>query len=174
MVGANGSGKTTLIRLILGLERPTSGGIYLGQGLNVSYFDQALGGIQPDRSIYDELQAETELTVNETRYLLVKLLFHRDDASKPIRALSGGERNRVMLSKLIYSKANFLVLDEPTNHLDAASVEVLEEALAEFPGTILIASHDRYLLSRVTNRVIALENGILKSYPVGYEEYLQQ
>jgi ATP-binding cassette subfamily F protein 3 len=130
-----------------------------------------MGGLKGERTIFDELQAETELTVCDTRYLLVKLFSHRDDAFKKIKDLSGGERNRVILSKLVYSKANFLVLDEPTNHLDIASVEVLENALAEFPGTILLASHDRYLLARVANRIIELNNGEIRFYPGGYEYY---
>jgi len=172
LVGANASGKTTLIKIILGLEPPTSGEVKLGEGLIVSYFDQEMGGLKGERTIFDELQTETELTVCDTRYLLVKLFSHRDDAFKKIKDLSGGERNRVILSKLVHSKSNFLVLDEPMNHLDIASVEVLEQALVEFPGTILFASHDRYLLTRVANRVIELDNGEIRFYPGGYEYYL--
>jgi ATP-binding cassette subfamily F protein 3 len=171
LVGTNAMGKTTLIKIILGLETPTSGEVKLGEGLIVSYFDQEMGGLTGERTIFDELQTETELTVCDTRYLLVKLFSHRDDAFKKIKDLSGGERNRVILSKLVYSKANFLVLDEPTNHLDIASVEVLENALAEFPWTILFASHDRYLLTRVANRIIELNNGEIRFYPGGYEYY---
>ena len=172
-MGPNAVGKTTLIKIILGLELPTSGITKLGEGLIVSYFDQEMGGLHGERTIFDELQTETELTVCDTRYLLVKLFSHRDDAFKKISDLSGGERNRIILSKLVYSKANFLVLDEPTNHLDIASVEVLEEALTEFPGTILLVSHDRYLLKRVTNRVLEPDNGRIRYYPGGYEDYLQ-
>jgi len=174
LVGPNAMGKTTLIKVILGLEPPTSGNLSLGEGLIVSYFDQEMGGLKGERTIFDELQSETELTVCDTRYLLVNLFSHRDDAFKKIKDLSGGERNRVILAKLICPKANFLVLDEPTNHLDIASVEVLEEALAEFPGTILFASHDRYLLKRVADRIIELDNGEIHFYPGGYEHYLLQ
>jgi len=174
LVGPNAMGKTTLIKIILGLEPSTSGEVKLGEGLIVSYFDQEMGGLKGERTIFDELQIETELTVCDTRYLLVNLFSHRDDAFKKIKDLSGGERNRVILSKLIYAKANFLVIDEPTNHLDIASVEVLEEALAEFPGTILFASHDWYLLTRVANRIIELNNGEIRFYPGGYEYYLSQ
>ncbi|MBM3238415.1 ABC-F family ATP-binding cassette domain-containing protein [Candidatus Poribacteria bacterium] len=171
LVGPNAMGKTTLIKIILGLEPPTNGEVKLGEGLIVSYFDQEMGGLTGEHTIFDELQAETELTVCDTRYLLVKLFSHRDNAFKKIKDLSGGERNRVILSKLVYSRANFLVLDEPTNHLDIASVEVLENALAEFPGTILLASHDRYLLTRVAHRIIELNNGEIRFYPGGYEYY---
>ena len=174
LVGPNAMGKTTLIKIILGLEPPTSGEVKLGEGLIANYFDQEMGGLKGERTIFDELQAETELTVCDTRYLLVNLFSHRDDAFKKIKDLSGGERNRVILSKLVYSKANFLILDEPTNHLDIASVEVLEDALAEFPGTILFASHDRYLLTRVANRIIELDNGEIRFYPGGFEYYLYQ
>jgi len=170
LVGPNASGKSTLIRLILGLEQPTSGTIKLGEGLIVSYFDQTQKGLNPERTIYDEVQSGTELTVCDTRYLLAHLAFPQDEAFKQIKNLSGGERNRVMLSKLVYSKANFLVLDEPTNHLDIASVEVLEEALAEFPGTILLASHDKYLLTRVADRVIEVDNGKVRYFPGGYDK----
>ncbi|MFQ6041537.1 MAG: ribosomal protection-like ABC-F family protein [Candidatus Poribacteria bacterium] len=174
LVGPNAMGKTTLIKIILGLEPSTSGMVKLGEGLIVSYFDQEMGGLKGERTIFDELQAETELTVCDTRYLLVKLFSHRDDAFKKIKDLSGGERNRVILSKIVYARANFLVLDEPTNHLDIASVEALEQALAEFPGTILLASHDRYLLTRVANRIIELDSGEIRFYPGGYEYYLSQ
>lgn len=169
LVGPNASGKSTLIRLILGLEEPTSGTVNLGEGLIVSYFDQEQKGLDPEHTIYDEVQSETELSVCDTRYLLAHLAFPQDEAFKQIKNLSGGERNRVMLSKLVYSKANFLVLDEPTNHLDIASIEVLEEALAEFPGTILLASHDKYLLTRVADSVIEVDNGKVRYFPGEYE-----
>ena len=172
LVGPNASGKTTLIKLILGLEQPTSGTMKLGEGLIVSYFDQEQKGLNPERTIYDEVQSETELSAYDTRYLLAHLAFPKDEAFKQIKNLSGGERNRVMLSKLVYSKANFLVLDEPTNHLDIAAIEVLEEALVEFPGTILFTSHDKYLLTRVAEKVIEVDNGRVRYFPGGYEYYL--
>ena len=174
LIGPNGVGKTTLLRLLLGLDTPTDGKIEYGEGLVISYFDQAMGGLNPDRSIYEEMSSDTELTVNQTRYLLVKLAFHRDDAANTIRTLSGGERNRIMLSKLVYSRANLLVLDEPTNHLDIVSVEVLEKALQQFPGTVLFASHDRYLLSRIATRLLLLDDGRVKDYPGDYESFLEQ
>jgi len=172
LLGPNGCGKTTLIKIILGLEPPTEGEIKIGEGLIISYFDQEQGGLDPERSIYDELIEETELSVNETRYLLVKMLFPREEAFKKVKSLSGGERNRIILSKLAYSKANFMVMDEPNIHLDISSVEVLESTLAEFPGTLLLASHDRYLLSRVTDRVFELKDGTFRIYPGGYGYYL--
>jgi ATP-binding cassette subfamily F protein 3 len=172
IVGPNGSGKTTLIKIILGLEPPTKGHINLGEGLIVSYFDQEQRGLDESNTIYDELEESTELSREETMYLLAKLLFRGDKAFNKISQLSGGERNRVMLSKLVYSRANFLVFDEPTNHLDIPSIEVLEGAIEAFQGTVILISHDRRLLTKVADRVIELDNGIVRLYPGGYEYYL--
>jgi ATP-binding cassette subfamily F protein 3 len=172
IVGPNGSGKTTLINILLGLEAPTSGHVNLGTNLTVSYFDQEQRGLDNRRTIYDELGESTDLTREQTMYLLAKLLFRGDRAFKKIGELSGGERNRVVLSKLVYTKANLLILDEPTNHLDIPSIEVLEEALAAFQGTVILVSHDRRLLTKVADRVIELDNGEAGFYPGGYEYYL--
>ena len=172
VVGPNGSGKTTLIKIILGLEPPTKGFANLGEGLIVSYFDQEQRGLDESNTIYDELEESTELSREETMYLLAKLLFRGDRAFRKISQLSGGERNRVMLSKLIYTKANLLVFDEPTNHLDIPSIEVLEEAIAAFQGTVILISHDRRLLTKAADRVIELDNGKVRLYPGGYEYYL--
>ena len=172
IVGPNGSGKTTLIRILLGLESPTSGHVNLGGGLVISYFDQEQRGLNEGKTIYDELGESTDLTREATMYLLAKLLFRGDRAFKKIEQLSGGERNRVVLSKLVYTKANLLILDEPTNHLDIPSIEVLEGALAAFQGTVILVSHDRHLLTKVADRVIELDNGEARLYPGGYEYYL--
>ena len=172
IVGPNGSGKTTLINILLEMEPPTRGHVNLGEGLIISYFDQEQRGMDARRTIYDELEESTNLTKNETMYLLSKLLFKGDRAFKKIEQLSGGEKNRVILSKLAYSKANLLVLDEPTNHLDIPSIEVLEDALTAFQGTVILVSHDRHLLTKTADRVIELDNGEAHFYPGGYEYYL--
>jgi len=174
IVGPNGSGKTTLIKLILGLESPSRGYANLGSNLIVSYFDQEQQGLDRGRTIYGELEESTDLSKEETMYLLSKLLFRGDKAFNRIENLSGGEKNRVMLSKLVYTKANLLILDEPTNHLDIPSIEMLEDALAKFQGTVILVSHDRHLLTKVANRVIELENGEAHLYPGGYEYYLSK
>ena len=165
IVGPNGSGKTTLIKILLGLEQPTKGHVNLGENLLISYFDQEQRGLNNQKTIYDEIDQGTNLTKEETMYLLARLLFRGDKAFNKIDNLSGGERNRVMLAKLVYTKANLLVLDEPTNHLDVLSIEVLEEALAAFKGTVLLVSHDRRLLSKVAHRIIQLNDGQTTSYP---------
>ncbi|MBD3183238.1 ATP-binding cassette domain-containing protein, partial [Candidatus Poribacteria bacterium] len=173
IVGPNGSGKTTLLRIILGLEEPTGGEVNLGENLLISYFDQEQRGLKPDNTIYSELGGNTDLSNEETMYLLSKLMFRGDKAFKKIDNLSGGEKNRVVLSKLVYTKANLLVLDEPTNHLDIPSIEVLEEALETYKGTVIMVSHDRHLLSRIAQRVIEIKHGQLHSYAGGYEHYLR-
>jgi len=174
IVGPNGSGKTTLIRILLDLESPTRGHVNLGTGLAISYFDQEQRGLDEHKTIYDELGESTALTKEATMYLLAKLLFKGDKALRKIGQLSGGEKNRVTLSKLVYTKANLLILDEPTNHLDIPSIEVLENALSEFQGTVILISHDRRLLTKIADRVLELDNGEIRSYPGGYEYYLMK
>ena len=174
VIGPNGSGKTTLIRIILGLEQPTSGQVNLGSSLAISYFDQEQRGLNADKNIYEELEEGTNLTKNETMYLLSRILFTGNKALKKIDQLSGGEKNRVMLSKLVYTKANLLILDEPTNHLDIPSIEVLEEALIEFKGTVIAVSHDRHLLSNFASRIIELDNGKLRSHYGSYDDAFAQ
>jgi ATP-binding cassette subfamily F protein 3 len=172
IVGPNGSGKTTLLKIILELEQPTKGHVELGTNLIISYFDQEQRGLDRRKTIYNELEESTDLSHEETMYLLSKLLFRGDKAFNKIENLSGGERNRVMLSKLVYTKANLLVLDEPTNYLDIPSIEVLEESLSVFKGTVILVSHDRRLLTKVTDRVIEMKNGEVRSYQGGYQYYL--
>lgn len=171
IIGPNGSGKTTLLKIILGLEQPTDGHVSLGENLVISYFDQEQKGLNYKKNIYDEIETETNLTKNETMYLLSKVLFKGDRAYKKIEDLSSGEKNRVMLTKLICTKANLMILDEPTNHLDIPSIEVLEESLSAYKGTIILVSHDRHLLNKVSDRVIVLENGKAKFFTEGYNHY---
>lgn len=174
IVGPNGSGKTTLLNILLGLDKPDKGYVNLGSNLVISYFDQEQRGLNDENTIYNELEQNTELTKEETMYLLARLLFRGDKAFNKIDNLSGGERNRVMLAKLVHTKANLLVLDEPTNHLDIPSIEVLEEALSAFKGTVVLVSHDRRLLTKVAHRIIELNDGTAKSYAGGYEYYIME
>lgn len=171
IIGPNGSGKTTLIKIILGLEQPTDGYVNLGENLIINYFDQEQKGLNYNKNIYEEIETGTNLTKNETMYLLSKMLFKGDRAFKKIDDLSGGEKNRVMLAKLVYTKANLMILDEPTNHLDIPSIEVLEESLSAYKGTIILISHDRRLINKVSDRIIELEKGKLKLYSEGYSSY---
>jgi ATP-binding cassette, subfamily F, member 3 len=154
IIGANGTGKTTLLRTILGEMQPLAGESRWGSGVNVGYYDQRLLMIDERNTVLDELRTITASTVTdgELRGFLGRFLFSGDDVFKPVSVLSGGEKGRLALAKLIYSRVNVLVLDEPTNHLDIASCEALEDALNDYDGTIITVSHDRYFLDRIATR----------------------
>ncbi len=172
LVGANGTGKTTLLNIILGNEPFDSGEVILGNNLTISYCDQKLAGLNYENNLYDEIRSEKDMTKNEIHYLLSRFLFSEKEIfAKKVKDLSGGEKSRMILAKLVISEANLLVLDEPANHLDISSLQILEEALAEFPGTILLVSHDRYLLNKITDRIIELWDGKAICYPGGYSYY---
>ena len=160
VTGPNGSGKTTLVETALGLTAPDSGEAWLSAAVPVFYCDQRRGGLDPERSVYDTLAGETDLTPNQVYYLLAKLGL-KGMGAKPVGVLSGGERTRVVLAVLMNTRAGLLALDEPTNHLDLPSMEVLEEALRGFPGGILLVSHDRRLVNNVATRVVELRDGRL-------------
>ena len=152
VIGPNGVGKTTLFRMILGNELPTSGELKIGHNLHFGYYDQELAGLNQDNTIIDEIWAlRPTQKQGEIRSFLGRFLFSEDEVFKWIGDLSGGEQSRVMLAKLLLENANVLLLDEPTNHLDIPSREVLEEALAEYPATIFMISHDRYFLNKLVN-----------------------
>ncbi len=171
IVGPNGAGKTTLLKTLLGALPPVAGSLRWGNGVKTAYYDQRLESLTLANSIFAELQslnpAATEL---ELRSFLAQFLFTGDDIFKPIKALSGGERGRLALAKLIYSRSNTLILDEPTNHLDIPSCEALEMALAQYPGTCLIVSHDRYFLDNVATRLLWLEPGGSRDFDGSYSE----
>ncbi|MBN2085555.1 MAG: ABC-F family ATP-binding cassette domain-containing protein [Anaerolineales bacterium] len=174
IIGANGSGKTLLLRCILGEETLTSGEILIGPSNTLGYYDQEHQSLDLDNTLADEITRHAALTNRELYGLLGRFLFSSDDAEKKVRNLSGGEKARVQMARLMLQGANFLLLDEPTNHLDLQSAEQLEEALDEFDGTLLIVSHDRYFLDNAVNRIFELENGRITEYDGNYTQYLRE
>jgi ATP-binding cassette subfamily F protein 3 len=175
LVGVNGAGKSTLIKLLIGEEAPTSGRIKLGHNVISEYFAQdqykVLDG--ESRMLDDISRAALKVPVNELRSLLGCFLFRGDDVFKPLGVLSGGERNRFALARILVSPSNFLLLDEPTNHLDMRAKDVLLDALAAFSGTVVFVSHDRYFIDRLATRVLEVEGGTVTSHEGNYEDYLR-
>ena len=175
LIGPNGIGKTTLLKILMNELTPITGRIREGVNLRTGYYDQAQDHLNDEKTIFQEL-ADTypRLTQTEIRTVLGAFVFIGDDVYKPISALSGGERGRVALSKIMLAGANFLILDEPTNHLDLYSKEILEEALSEFTGTILYISHDRYFINHTATMVLEMEPTGIKRYHGNYDYYLQK
>ncbi len=178
LVGVNGAGKSTLIKLLSGVERVTQGEFRLGHNVEVDYFAQdQYKELDPDARLLDDLTRFAPTTVsNQTqlRTLLGSFLFSDDDVFKRIGVLSGGERNRYALARMLLRPANFLLLDEPTNHLDLQAKDVLLEALRKYTGTVVFVSHDRYFIDNLATRVFHIESGELQDYPGNYEDYLWQ
>ncbi len=175
ITGPNGTGKTTLLKIILDQTAPTEGSVTLDAKLNVGYYAQEHDDLDPARTVVDEIRtACPELPEQVARSLLGRYLFTGDDVFKPLGALSGGEQSRVRLAKLILQAPDVLILDEPTNHLDIPSLEVLEEALLEFPGTIIVVSHDRYLLDRIVDRLLVIRREGHALYEGNYSFYIEQ
>ena len=175
LVGPNGSGKTTLLETILGPHQPVAGSMRLGHGVVPAYFSQHEVELDERGSVLDCAQRTTGLSRPQAQSLLGRFLFSGwEQHEKPVTALSGGERRRLALALVVASGANFLVLDEPTNHLDLESREALETALDAFPGTVLLVSHDRALLDAVAHRLLAIEDGSLRSFEGGWAEYARQ
>src|SRR2546421_11333365 len=171
LLGSNGSGKTTLLRTIIGELSPVGGHIYLGHNVRIGYYSQTHAGLNAERSIIDEIRQASVLSEEGARTFLGRFLFSGDDVFKPVGSLSGGERSRVALAKLTLQGSNLLILDEPTNHLDLPSRQFLEEVLAEFEGTLLFVSHDRYFIDRLATKVWVIEDGVLIPYMGNYTEY---
>ena len=172
LIGPNGVGKSTLFKIIMGDESQDQGGFKLGQGVDVSYFHQEQKSLNLENTIIDEVWDDNpHMTQTEVRDLLGAFLFEGEDVFKSIRSLSGGERARVAILKLILSRSNLLLLDEPTNHLDIDSKEVLEDALKEYEGTLLTISHDRYFLNTVVDRILVLKPDGVEEYLGNYEYY---
>jgi ATP-binding cassette subfamily F protein 3 len=171
LVGPNGVGKSTLMRLAAGRLSPQRGSVSLGHNVRPAYQDQQLTGLDDAKTLLRETIDKTGLDPDDARDLLGAFLFSGDDVFKKVGSLSGGERSRLALAEIVAGEANFLLLDEPTNNLDIPSREALEEALAGYGGTVLLISHDRYLLRRVATRIIELEGDGLHDYPGGYDYY---
>jgi ATP-binding cassette subfamily F protein 3 len=172
IIGPNGSGKTTFLKTILGELQPIGGGLTWGANVNIEYFDQELSTLDLASTVIEEVAiAAPRATVAELRGYLAKFLFTGDDILKPVGALSGGEQSRLALAKLIYTRANVLVMDEPTNHLDIPSREALERALAEFHGTIITVSHDRYFLDKLATEILHFEDGVATYHTGSYSDF---
>lgn len=175
LIGSNGTGKTTILKLINGIIPADSGSIYLGAKVNIGYYDQEHHVLDPDKTIFDEIRdAYSDLNNTQIRNTLAAFLFTNEDVFKYIKDLSGGERGRVSLAKLMLSNANFLILDEPTNHLDITSKEILENALNSYTGTVLFVSHDRYFINSTATRIIELANKTVVNYIGNYDYYLEK
>ena len=175
IIGNNGTGKTTILKMINGLLTPDNGEIRLGSKVHIGYYDQEHQVLHMDKTLFQEIQ-DTYPNMNNTqiRNTLAAFLFTGDDVFKLIRDLSGGERGRVSLAKLMLSDANFLLLDEPTNHLDITSKEILESALNRYTGTVLYVSHDRYFINRTATRILDLTDGSFINYIGNYDYYLEK
>lgn len=174
IIGDNGCGKSTLLKVILNKMRRDKGRIALGVGLKIGYFDQSLAELSSGKTVIDEIwDTYRNMTETEVRSALAQFLFKADDVYKNMNDLSGGEKARVALLKLMLSGANFLILDEPTNHLDIKSRQALEDALIDYNGTLLIVSHDRYLINKLATRIEYLDTDGLTSYIGNYDSYIQ-
>ncbi len=171
LIGPNGAGKSVLLRLILGLESPDSGEIRVGPSIKVGYYAQEHETLDPDKTLIDTVRRDGKLGESAAVAFLLRYLFTYRQAAEKVRTLSGGERSRLQLALLVLSGANFLLLDEPTNNLDIASAEVLENALDDFVGTVLVISHDRYFLDRTVGRILSLQDSSIKESIGGYSDY---
>jgi ATP-binding cassette subfamily F protein 3 len=176
LLGVNGAGKSTLIKLLTGEEAPTAGSIRLGHNVIAEYFAQdQYKVLDPEARMLDDMsRAARRVPEVALRSLLGCFLFSGDDVFKPLGVLSGGERNRYALARILVSPANFLLLDEPTNHLDMRAKDVLLEALAGYSGTVIFVSHDRYFIDRLATRVLEIEGGAVTAYEGNYEDYLRR
>lgn len=171
IIGPNGSGKSTLIKIIVGLLAPSTGKVAYGRDVEIAYFSQELLDLDANLTVIEELLKVRDMSFHELRSHLALFLFQGDDVYKRVGVLSGGERNRLTLAKLVLCEANLLLLDEPTNHLDIASREVVEAALQEYEGTLIFVSHDRFFLSRLATRIWALSDSRLQDFPGSYQEF---
>ena len=175
IIGGNGTGKTTILKILNGILAPDQGEVSLGSKVHIGYYDQEHQVLHMEKTLFDELQ-DTYPYMNNTqiRNILAAFLFTGDDVYKRVKDLSGGERGRVSLAKLMLSEANFLILDEPTNHLDITSKEILEGALVNYTGTVLYVSHDRYFINKTATRILDLTNQTLVNYIGNYDYYLEK
>lgn len=175
LIGPNGVGKTTLLRTLIGQHQPDRGSLEWGTGVKVGYYDQEQTGLHPEKTVLNELWDDfPQLEEVRIRTVLGNFLFSGEDVLKKISALSGGEKARVALAKLMLQKANVLILDEPTNHLDLYSKEVLESALLEYEGTLLFISHDRYFLNKIAERMLEMSPSGVTNYLGNYDDYVEK
>ncbi len=175
LVGPNGCGKTTLLKTLGGYLEPISGEITVGKNVELTYFDQELSNIDPDKDVISELWEVDPLAESgRLRSFLARFGFTGEDVFKPVSLLSGGEKTKLSLAKILYRPANLMIFDEPTNHLDIVSIEALEEGLANYNGTLLVVSHDRDFLDKVVNQVFDIKEGQLRCYLGNYSEYAER
>jgi ATP-binding cassette subfamily F protein 3 len=173
IIGPNGTGKTVLGRLITGSLEPTYGEVWRGPSIDIGYYAQGSETLDPDATLVEMIRAMRPMYEDQAVAFLGSFLFPYRVVTQKVRTLSGGERSRLQLARLMLQGANCLVLDEPTNHLDIASAEVLERALAEYDGTVIVISHDRYFLDRVVDRIVEVVDGGIRLYNGGYSAYLE-
>jgi ATP-binding cassette subfamily F protein 3 len=174
LIGANGAGKSVLLRMILGKEMPDAGEIKIGPSVSIGYYAQEHETLDFNQTVLDAVRYAGEMSESKATAFLLRYLFTYKQVSQKIGELSGGERSRLQLALVVLSGANFLLLDEPTNNLDIASAEVLEQALEDFEGTVLVISHDRYFLDRTVQRLLVIEGGQFAEYQGGYSDYLEK
>ena len=175
LIGDNGAGKTTILKIINGLLPADTCELRLGAKVHIGYYDQEHQVLHDEKTIFEEISDDyPSLNNTRIRNVLAAFLFTGDDVFKQIKTLSGGERGRVSMAKLMLSHANFLILDEPTNHLDIQSREILEEALQNYEGTVLYVSHDRYFINQTATRILDLTGGGLNSYTGNYDDYIEK
>ncbi len=175
LIGDNGTGKTTILKIINHLVPADNGRVRLGANVHIGYYDQEQQQFDEENTLFDEISdAWPDMDNTRIRNHLAAFLFTGDDVFKQVKVLSGGERGRLSLARLMLSEANFLILDEPTNHLDILSAEILENALVNYAGTVFFVSHDRFFINRCATRILELEGGKLKIYPGNYDYYLEK
>ena len=173
LIGPNGCGKTSLLKALLGINAPAEGSVRFGEGVDTGYYDQLQTGLRPEKEVIDEIwDYYPRMNETEVRSALALFLFRGEDVFKPVSALSGGERARILLLRLMLSRDNFLLLDEPTNHLDIRSCEALESALRDYDGTLLAVSHDRYLINKFADRIYYLGPDGATPYSGNYDDFL--
>jgi ATP-binding cassette subfamily F protein 3 len=173
LIGPNGCGKTSLLKALLGINAPAEGSVRFGEGVDTGYYDQLQTGLRPEKEVIDEIwDYYPRMNETEVRSALALFLFRGEDVFKPVSALSGGERARILLLRLMLSRDNFLLLDEPTNHLDIRSCEALESALQDYDGTLLAVSHDRYLINKFADRIYYLRSDGATPYGGNYDDFL--
>ena len=175
LIGANGTGKTNILKIINGVIPADSGEISLGSNVEIGYFDQQSAVLSDEKTVFEEISdTYPKMTETEIRNTMASFLFRGDEVFARISTLSGGERGRVVLAKLMLSGSNFLILDEPTNHLDMISKEILENALNAYPGTLFYVSHDRYFINRTAERILCLDHNCITGYLGNYDYYLEK